>query len=81
LDIIHNLGFLPSTAVEPTAYYLLAQPKFDPFPVHLKYQSSDFIRINLLQGGTYDFTCAEVTEVLDLKEKSMPYRMLISQTE
>jgi hypothetical protein len=80
LDIIHNLGFLPSTAVEPTAYFLLAQPKFDPFPVHLKYQSSDFIRLNLVQGGTYDFTCAEVTEVLDLKQKIMPFRMIITQT-
>jgi hypothetical protein len=86
LDIIHNLGFLPSTAVEPTAYFLLAQPKFDPFPVHLKYQSSDFIRINLLQGGTYDFTCAEVTEILETvgaghRPAPMPYRMLITQTE
>ena len=81
LDIIHNLGFMPSTAVEPSAYFLLAQPKFDPFPVHLKYQSSDFIRVNLLQGGTYDFTCAEVTEVLDLNQPRMPFRQLISQTE
>jgi hypothetical protein len=81
LDIIHNLGYMPSTATEPSAYFLLAQPKFDPFPVHLKYQSSDYIRVNLLQGGIYDFTCAEVIEVLDLKQKSLPYRMLIGQTE
>ena len=80
LDIIHNLGFLPSTAVEPSAYFLLAQPKFEPFPVHLKYQSSDFIRINLLQGGIYDFTCAQVTEILDLNQKHLPFRMLITQT-
>jgi photosystem II stability/assembly factor-like uncharacterized protein len=80
LDVIHNLGFLPSTAVEPSAYFLLAQPKFQPFPVHLKYQSSDFIRVNLLQGGTYDFDCAEVTEILDLSQKSLPFRMLITQT-
>ena len=51
LDIIHNLGFMPSTAVEPSAYFLLAQPKFDPFPVHLKYQSSDFIRVKFISGG------------------------------
>jgi len=93
LDIIHNLGFMPSTAVEPTAYFLLAAPKFDPFPVHLKYQSSDYIHLDLLQGGTYDFTCAEVIEVLDLKSvkpftktpqgkiTSMSYYMLINQTE
>jgi len=81
LDIIHNLGFMPSTAIEPTAYYLLAQPKFDPFPVHFKYQSSDYIHINLLQGGIYEFACAQVTEVLYLKAKAMPYHMLISQTE
>lgn len=41
LDPIHNLGFLPSTASGPSAYFLLAPPKFEPFPVHLKYQSSD----------------------------------------
>jgi hypothetical protein len=101
LDIIHNLGFLPSTAVEPSAYFLLAQPKFDPFPVHLKYQSSDFIRINLAAipstvpglPSSYDFTCAQVTEVLDLKSvktftktppgknSSFPFYMLIGQTE
>ena|GEM_PF-2988129 len=80
LDVIHNLGFLPSTAVEPSAYFLLAQPKFAPLPVHLKYQSSDFIRVNLLQGGTYDFDCAEVTEILDLSQKSLPFRMIITQT-
>ena len=93
LDIIHNLGFLPSTAVEPSAYTLLAPPKFDPFMVHLKYQSSDYIRVNLTQGGTYDFTCAQVTEVLDLKSihtknitfqgkrNAFPYYMVIGQTE
>jgi hypothetical protein len=81
LDMVHNLGFMPSTAVEPSAYFTLAQPKFQPFQVHLKYQSSDFIRINLVQGGTYDFTCAQVTEILDLTQKSMAWRMLISQTE
>ena len=83
LDIIHDLGFMPSTAAEPSAYFLLAQPKFDPFPVHLKYQSSDFIRVNLLQGGTYDFTCAQVVEIFKMQEtqKIMPYRMIICQTE
>ncbi len=81
LDVIHNLGFLPSEAVEPSAYFQLAQPKFDPFPVHLKYQSSDYIRVTLPSGNLYDFTCAQVTEILDLKQKSMPWRMLIQQTE
>jgi hypothetical protein len=80
LEMIHNLGFLPSAAAEPSAYFLLAQPKFDPFPVHLKYQSSDYIRINLVQGGIYDFFCAQVTEILDLKQKRLPYRMEITQT-
>ncbi len=93
LDVIHNLGFMPSTAVEPSAYFLLAQPKFDPFPVHLKYQSSDFIRINLTQGGTYDFTCAQVIEYLEIrslkgldkrftgKATPMSFFMTIGQTE
>ena len=80
LEMIHNLGFLPSTAAEPSAYFLLAQPKFDPFPVHLKYQSSDYIRINLVQGGIYDFFCAQVTEIFDLSQKRLPYRMEITQT-
>jgi photosystem II stability/assembly factor-like uncharacterized protein len=80
LEMIHNLGFLPSAAAEPSAYFLLAQPKFDPFPMHLKYQSSDYIRINLVQGGIYDFFCAQVTEILDLKQKRLPYRMEITQT-
>jgi hypothetical protein len=95
LDIIHNLGFMPSTAVEPCAYFLLAQPRFDPFPVHLKYQSSDFIRVNLPPVGaayapaqTYDFTCCQVTEILSPSGKSeksaksvVPFRMEIGQTE
>ena len=99
LDIIHNLGFMPSTAAEPSAYFLLAQPKFDPFPVHLKYQSSDYIRVNMMQVGdngvapTYDFTCAQVTEILDLKSVKtfnkqfqgkttpMSFYLLIGQTE
>jgi hypothetical protein len=81
LDVIHNLGFLPSTAVEPSAYFQLAQPKFDPFPVHLKYQSSDYIRIRLPSGNLYDFTCAQVTESLDLTKKAMPWRMLITATQ
>ncbi|HVM72865.1 MAG TPA: hypothetical protein VMT91_13970 [Anaerolineales bacterium] len=88
LDVIHNLGFLPSTASEPSAYFLLAAPKFEPFPVHLKYQSSDFIRVLMsavpssIPGvqTTYDFTCAEVTEVLDLHSKYFPYHMRITQT-
>ena len=88
LDVIHNLGFLPSAAVEPSAYFLLSPPTFDPFQVHLKYQSSDYIRVNIptiVPGPTvqtsYDFLCAQVSEVLDLKAKSMPYRMVITQTE
>jgi hypothetical protein len=93
LDIIHNLGFMPSNAVEPSAYFLLAQPKFDPIPVHLKYQSSDFIRVNLLQGGIYDFSCVQITEYLEIKGLKgidkrftgkvtpLSYFMTIGQTE
>lgn len=81
LEAVHNLGFMPSTAAEPGAYFQPAMPKFDPFPVHLKYQSSDFIRILLAQGGFYDLPCAEVVEILDLTKKSMPWRLDISQVE
>ena len=80
-DPIHNLGFLPSTAVEPSAYFQLAPAKFDPFPVNLKYQSSDFIRVDLIQGGIYEITCAQVSELLDLGKTSMPWQMVIAPTQ
>ncbi len=73
-DPIHNLGFLPSGAAEPSAYFQLAPAKFDPFPVNLKYQSSDFIRVDLIQGGIYDITCAQVSELLDLSSLPCPGR-------
>lgn len=78
---IHNLGFMPSTAVEPSANYQLAPSKFDPFPINLKYQSSDFIQIDLIQGGTFNITCAEVVEILDLSQKMIPWRMVIAETQ
>ena len=80
LDITHNLGFMPSTAVEPPAYFQLTPPKFDPFQVHLKYQSSDWITINLPEGKTFQIKCAQVTEILDLSKKFMPWRMEIIET-
>ncbi len=33
-----------------------------------------------MQVGIYDFLCAQVTEILDLKQKKLPYRMEITQT-
>jgi hypothetical protein len=80
LDLIHNLGFMPSTAHEPTAYFQLAPPKFDRFPLNLKYQCTDYIRIDLPTGGTYDLLCASVTEVLDLSKKSMAWYMELTET-
>ena len=80
LDPIHNLGFMPIWANEPSCNFQLSPAKFDPFPVNLKYQSSDHIQINLIQGGTYFILCAQVSEVLDLSQKFMPWRMLIIET-
>jgi photosystem II stability/assembly factor-like uncharacterized protein len=81
LALIHNLGFMPSTASEPNAYSQLAPPKFDPFPVHLKYQSSDFIQVLLQPTGTYNLTCADVVEELDLSKKELPWRITLEDTE
>ncbi len=47
LSPVHNLGFLPSNAVEPQAWFEPTPPKFDPFPPHLKYQSGDYIQVTL----------------------------------
>lgn len=82
LNPVHNLGFMPSTATEPTKYSHPRPPKFAPFPVHLKYQSSDVITVNLLPTAeTYDLLCAEVIEELNLDYPTLPWRMTISDTQ
>jgi photosystem II stability/assembly factor-like uncharacterized protein len=82
LNSVHNLGFMPSTATEPTKYSQARAPVFAPFLVNLKYQSSDHITVNLLPtDATYKLLCADVTEELDLKQSRLPWRMTITDTQ
>jgi photosystem II stability/assembly factor-like uncharacterized protein len=81
LNPIHNLGFMPSTAVEPDVYFQNTPPEILPIPVHLKYQSSDYIDLLLQPSGTLPITSLQVTELLDISKPSMAWRMIITETE
>ena len=69
----HNLGFLPSTAVEPWVYFHPLPPKIEPIPVHLKYQTGDSCTFSLEPAGTHF-----VVRVLQVLEEFDPSRKFLS---
>jgi len=77
---IHNLGFMPSTASEPTAYFQFAPSDLDPIPVRLDCQSGDALTITLLNGEVVSIPRAHVVEEFD-NTKPMPWRLRVREVE
>lgn len=76
---IHNLGFLPSTAVHPTSNPVNSYvgAKSSKIPVHLKYRTGDSaICVGDSSGLNQLNTRINVTEVLDLKSTPAWYQII-----
>jgi len=75
-SIIHNLGFLHSTASLPPNVENNVGAKSSRLPVHLKYRTGDFVTFQKHGNGTSATHRINVIEVLDLQATPAWYQVL-----
>jgi len=78
--VIHNLGYLESTADDPssaaTPALYFADSKSSKLQVHLKYRTGDYVGVLSVPAGFSFTTRIKVTEILDLNSTPAWYQIL-----